>query len=150
MEPIRRILSNRQVFITLVIFQVVAVFVLTSVSVFPKTKIGVQCPTAAVQVIRDTVVERTNSGQLETETILRAPRPGDKDFKQCCCAEKRAGKEQLVKESGSEGQRLTLIATTSPTISFSPRLIIGHRLIRLPSNLDGRRPEPQVPPPNVI
>lgn len=47
---------------------------------------GAHCPTAIVQVI-------------QTPEGLRAPAPGDKEFEQCQCAEKQAGKK--LSEEGS-------------------------------------------------
>jgi|GEM_PF-4164126 len=51
-----------------------------------RTAVGVQCPTAPVQEI----VEVEKTACCSTKLVVRAPRPGDKDFKQCQCAEKKA------------------------------------------------------------
>ena len=54
----------------------------------PTTRAGVQCPTAAVQ----TLVERDCCGRV----VKRAPKPGDRVFVQCACAEKKSASHKAT------------------------------------------------------
>jgi len=58
----------------------IALVVLVAIPQTPLTPKGRHCPTALVQ----TVTESSDSG-----LTVRALRQGERDFKQCCCAEER-------------------------------------------------------------
>lgn len=60
---------------------------------FAVTPRGVQCPTAPVQ----TVVVRDCCGRL----VARVPKPGERTFVQCRCAEKKTAPQKAV-ASGSK------------------------------------------------
>lgn len=63
--------------------------------VMPKTAEGTQCPTAPVQMI--TVPIKSHCGcVIGYET--RQPKPGERGFLQCRCAEKKASETQTVSE----------------------------------------------------
>jgi len=72
---------------------VTAWFFLYSVLPICPTQNGVQCPTAPVQKI--TVAIRNCCGKLVGLTS-RAPKPGEKGFVQCRCAEKKGATEKAV------------------------------------------------------
>lgn len=60
----------------------------------PVTARGIQCPTAAIQKVSVVTLERTPCGCLVKRVTERAPREGEKGFKQCRCAEKKAAEKQ--------------------------------------------------------
>jgi len=67
--------------------------------VFPVTPTGVQCPTASIQTVA--------CGQFDccgnlVGKATRAPRPGEKGFVQCRCAEKRAVQQKLAASPKSQ------------------------------------------------
>lgn len=87
----------------------------------PVTPYGVQCPTAPVQSIS---VAMQCCGK--TVCATRAPRPGDKGFVQCRCAEKKSAavkfsgppKPQLVEAQPFDAPKAGLVAwlsTSEPT-----------------------------------
>lgn len=54
-----------------------------------QTRAGTHCPTAAVQMVRETVLVRNCCGKLVPKVIERAPLAGEAEFLQCQCAEKK-------------------------------------------------------------
>ena len=72
---------------------VAAWFFLYSVLPTAATPYGVQCPTAPVQTI--TVAMRICCGKV-ARIATRAPKPGDKDFVQCRCAEKKGTAQKSI------------------------------------------------------
>lgn len=64
---------------------------------FPQmTPRGVQCPTAPVQHIVDTVSVLNCCGKLEIRTVVRQPKEGELGFKQCFCAERKSADAQTA------------------------------------------------------
>ena len=108
----------------------------------PRTKIGIHCPTAPVQIVRET---------KSACCVVRAPKLGDKDFKQCQCAEKKAGKQEVEKDVLiSGGYRFTFVENYHSVVRFELRHVESikvdfddRQLIDVPS-------EPFIPPPNFI
>jgi len=66
---------------------------MTSLSSFAVTPEGVQCPTAAIQEIRSPVKDCCDH---IVGFLTHKPRPGDKGFMQCRCAEKRSSQQQAA------------------------------------------------------
>jgi hypothetical protein len=67
-------------------------FLLQSVFCFRTiTPAGVQCPTAPVQTV---VVKSQRCCEKSGHVVVRAPKPGDKGFVQCRCAEKKNGQQK--------------------------------------------------------
>lgn len=73
---------------------------------------GTQCPIAAVQAIA--VPTRICCGAASVTT--RKPKPGDKDFVQCRCAEKRSAQHQAAIHQN--GERLVLMCSSAAPISI--------------------------------
>ncbi len=95
------------------------------------TSAGVQCPTARVQTIRVPVLSKCGCvlGHVE-----RAPKPGEKGFKQCRCAEGRAAHEGTGPTTAvgpampallapAFALRLPLLPRVAP--SFAPALLLA-------------------------
>ncbi len=74
------------------VFMALCVLSLTSLQVCPQTPTGVQCPTAPVQAILKPV--KAHCGCVVAFKLV-APKPGDKAFVQCHCAEKKSA-ERVV------------------------------------------------------
>ena len=120
------------------------VLVLAFVSVnfsFAFTPDGVQCPTAAVQLI--TVATKSSGGK--PSVCCRAPRPGDTGFVQCRCAEKRGAQQQAAVHQG--GIRLVMIQSERLTVTVPP----AERQVALHFPRASQRPTsagaPATPPP---
>lgn len=63
----------------------------TAFQFHPRTAAGVQCPTAAVQTIQ--VAVRTCCGKI-VGYRAQAPKPGQREFVQCRCAEKKSAEHE--------------------------------------------------------
>ena len=119
------------------VFALVALFGLLVASVFglrPTTRPGVQCPTAPVQRL----VVRDCCGRV----VSRAPRPGDRVFVQCRCAEKKAASTKAT-----VAQKITfLLSEAEPLVAF-PSLGAGWvRLDYAPSMATWSSPPALRPP----
>ena len=90
-------------------------FLLYSVLPLNATPVGVQCPTAAVQAI--TVAVHDCCGKLAGFTT-RSPKPGDKSFVQCHCAEKKSGVQKAT--VGTKTPPFLSVAAELPEISSLP------------------------------
>ncbi|MDR3687967.1 MAG: hypothetical protein P4L46_01220 [Fimbriimonas sp.] len=66
-------------------------FVLYAILPLPATSYGIQCPTAPVQKV--TAAVHDCCGRV-VGAVSRAPRPGEKGFVQCRCAEKKTSVEK--------------------------------------------------------
>jgi hypothetical protein len=77
----------------------------------PITPAGIQCPNAPVQSIA--VPIRNCCGEVVGYTN-RAPKPGDKEFVQCRCAEKQTAKQKLI-----SGPRFEPFPATTPQLAES-------------------------------
>ena len=56
----------------------------------PVTKAGTQCPTAPLQVITVTEIQKDCCGHSILVAVTRKPKLGEAGFRQCRCAEKQA------------------------------------------------------------
>ena len=74
----------------------------------PSTPKGIQCPTAPVQA----VFVRNCCGRL----VARAPKPGERAFVQCRCAEKRAAAHDAVAPTKID----FFLATAEPAVETAP------------------------------
>ena len=79
---------------------VACLFLLCSaLKVSPQTQAGLQCPTAPIQAIRVAVKDKCGC-ILGYKSV--APKPGDKGFVQCKCAEKKSAEHALPTPPKSE------------------------------------------------
>ncbi|CAN5411158.1 hypothetical protein BH11ARM1_BH11ARM1_03180 [soil metagenome] len=106
---------------------------------------NMQCPTSAVQQI--TIPVRSCCGDIiRFET--RAPRPGDKQFMQCHCAEKSAGQQQISHERVAFS--FTMLGATPVEIVVPPRPASEAILPRPSSAFEDACREPLIPPPSLV
>jgi hypothetical protein len=106
----------------------------------PRTPLGVQCPTATVQVTKAPIY---CCGVLVGYED-RAPEPGETGFVQCQCAEKQSA-EHLAQTGPPKLQ-----VFWTPTVQVEPRpFLVPREPIRgrLPSDTSALQPPP-VPPPD--
>jgi len=86
----------------------VAVAMLTTPISTVVTPRGVQCPTARIQTVTEVRYVRNCCGKLVAQTIERAPREGEAEFKQCRCAEKKALERHDQAKSADSRPSLTV------------------------------------------
>ena len=96
-----------------------ACFLLYSVLPLNVTRVGLQCPTAPIQKI--VVAVKDCCGKVEG-LALRAPKPGEKGFLQCNCAEKKSSTQKTAVTSKTVP--ILLVAQRLPDIS--PLELTGH------------------------
>lgn len=104
----------------------------------PKSVAGLHCPTAAIQKIKSANGE------------IKSPQPGDKEFKQCLCADK----EKIEQQSELDTINLSSLVPTptlcNPTYHLQqlaqafPHQAFSRQASRLLSTPD----TPPIPPPN--
>jgi hypothetical protein len=98
-------------FATVLAILMTALFALYSIlPVAAITRIGVQCPTAPIQKI--TVAAVKCCGKVVS--IKRVPKPGDKAFLQCRCAEKGASQQKLAVQTKTPLIFADAILVTTP------------------------------------
>ena len=83
------------------------------------TNRGVQCPTAPVQRVTESVETVDASGHVTRQTVTHAPRLGDLAFKQCRCAEKKAAKSQQDVAANEGGLSFLALAVAPPVATLS-------------------------------
>lgn len=107
----------------------------------PRTPLGVQCPTATVQVTKEPIYCCGVIVGYEE----RAPEPGEAAFVQCQCAEKQSA-EHLAQTGPPKLQVFWTPTVTAETRPFIvPRLAIQGTLSSDTSTLTA----PPVPPPDA-
>jgi hypothetical protein len=105
----------------------------------PRSVAGLHCPTAFVQKIQ------SDNGDFKT------PQPGDKEFKQCLCADK----ENIEQRSELETINLSSLVPTPTLCDPTYHLqILAHpfpyqAFSRQPSRLHSTPNIPPIPPPNA-
>lgn len=121
----------------------------TSTVVTPR---GVQCPTAKVQKVTEVRYVRNCCGKLVAQTIERAPKEGEAEFKQCRCAEKKESeKHDQAKAAESRPSMVIWVEANAAvlpfgTILWAPKLAIPWSIRNFHSV-----PNPPVsPPPRFI
>lgn len=119
----------------------------------PITPRGIQCPTATVQQVVEVVREKNCCGELVAKTVVRKPREGEAEFKQCRCAESKAANHEQDKDSTTGSVKPIMVAfvqSDSQEIDWGHKLCltveVAHRpLSKLPLIF-----EPPTPPPQFI
>ena len=110
----------------------------------PKTRQGLQCPTAPVQSITVTEVKKDCCGHPVTLSVTRKPKPGEPGFQQCNCAEKQAS--QTAEDRGPAKSIVFVLPAPGETPEFTliPRspVTADRQVANLSVDLD-----PPVPPP---
>lgn len=115
--------------------------VLLSMGIGVATPAGVQCPTAPMQLIRVAIKEKCGCVRGFVE---RAPRPGEKGFLQCRCAEKKAPK------ATASVPKFESFTVQTVNFRFANRIVTPERFtfIRQRADILSYPPRPQ--PPNCI
>ena len=119
---------------------VFAILITSATSSLPKTVLGKHCPTATIQQV-----------SVENGSGTRAPKVGEKGFKQCCCAEQKAEQAEQAKVQVQHLEmpaalapmllgsvKIPILAALKPSFAYNSIL---HSLWAL---------TPPVPPPNAI
>lgn len=118
---------------------------------FQLTPKGIQCPTAPIQHIAETVLVRNCCGDIVTQTVVRAPREGEAEFKQCQCAERKTAEKEGQTQLFETRLLPTLICgamndwRVAIPIDQMPRSLTLLKVGRLLS----RSPIPTIPPPRI-
>lgn len=128
--------------------QVMLLVMLSTTSLPVQTRIGVHCPTAKVQTI---AVKVTSTSCCKPGLVSRAPKLGEKEFKQCFCAEKKSGKNNLEKLASSTDSREIVLLPLSPDqtgfeVPNFPRTAFKEFSVSLVNHPN----TPLVPPPTFI
>ena len=110
----------------------------------PCTPAGVQCPTAAVQLI--TAPIKNCCGHI-VGYQTRAPRPGDKQFVQCRCAEKHAPTSTAL--FGSSLPYFTLLAPESIDLRLPLLPPFAVTIEACSAGIVERPTAPFIPPPSA-
>lgn len=111
------------------------------VGLMPVTRAGVFCPTAPVQTV--VKLERNCCGKLVIEK--RAPRPGEREFVQCRCAEKKSAHEATLVAS----KIVLFFQAGSPTLGASSPSRGPLVASRFSTPVKALPFVPDVPPPSV-
>lgn len=91
----------------------------------PVTQRGIQCPTAAVQTVKVTTLEKSCCGKLVAKTEVRKPKEGEAGFKQCRCAERKASEHEQQKQASENSKPVSVAMLAMPEgLSFFPKLVI--------------------------
>lgn len=122
----KKIFSNIFGIIVALIF-----FVATGAKSFQATPTGVQCPTAPVQVTLRPIISKC--GHVVGYESAK-PRPGDKSFVQCHCAEKTSTEKLSSVPPRTELFVCSIEAPAWPVKLVTPRQLASH-LFRLDSIL---------------
>ena len=125
----------------------------TSFTWLPQTPKGVQCPTAAVQVVTAVAYVRDCCGKLVAKTFQHTPREGEPGFKQCRCAEKKAAEHQQKTDSVHSSRSTLIVAVLNPRLEFR-----GWALLQLEPQAHFYTPlshalpafAPPTPPPQLV
>lgn len=116
----------------------------------PRTVQGLHCPTARVQATQTVVMQRDCCGNLVPVVVAHVPQPGDQDFVQCTCAEKKA--DSALGEGGARdvGGQLGIGVTLSQSLAIRLPILecVGCFDRRPHASLPDRASAPPVPPPN--
>ena len=123
--------------IPLALFAMLGFVLSTVLGLGPTTRAGVQCPTATVQ----TVTVRDCCGRL----VTRAPRPGEKAFKQCRCAEKKS-----ESQNATLATKVVLFLETAEPFRIAPRRENARRIPTATAGLVSRLAPPRVRPPASV
>jgi hypothetical protein len=111
------------------------------VGFMPVTRAGVFCPTAPVQTV--VKLERNCCGKLVLEK--RAPRPGEREFVQCRCAEKKSAHEATLVAS----KIVLFFQGDSPSVGESSPTREPLVASRFSTDVKTLPFVPDVPPPSV-
>lgn len=139
------------------LFCVVALVVATSLSMLAgwipaaTTPRGVQCPTAAVQKVIETKWVKNCCGKWVQQEVSRAPREGEKDFKQCRCAEKSdAEKRAEARATETRPSVVTILHPLTARTDFSPLARIKNaRMDEFAAGVSSVPHSPIPPPPRA-
>ena len=111
------------------------------VGFMPVTRAGVFCPTAPVQSV--VKLDRNCCGRLVLEK--RPPRPGEREFVQCRCAEKKSAHEATLVAS-----KIVLFFQADPPLVDASLPSRGPRVAsRFSTDVKALPFVPDVPPPSV-
>lgn len=124
-------------------------FLLNAILVVPpRTRIGLQCPTAPIQTITITHIDKDCCGHPIEVTERRAPRPGEPGFKQCACAEKKAA--QTAEDRAFSKFAFFTLPETEPELRLPARMrSLCDQSYRCPKVRSEEEP-PVPPPPDLL
>lgn len=135
----------------LALVQVMVLVLLSASVVAQKSPVGAHCPTAKVQVVQQVTYQRDCCGKLEEKVITRAPKLGEKDFKQCHCLEQKSSEKQAEKETQvNESQRFVFLPLQAMTVVFATIPAHSERVSNSNTRILTRATVPLLPPPNFI
>lgn len=96
----------------------------TAFQFHPQTAVGVQCPTATVQTVR--VAVKNCCGKIVGYRD-QAPKPGQREFVQCRCAEKRSAEHSALLPPKLEPFFLPELRWTTPAPPLEPLTAYEYR-----------------------
>jgi hypothetical protein len=151
MKSMRLLIADPWIRRCLALIQATVLILLSASVVAQKSPVGVHCPTAKVQNVQQVTVQRNCCGKLETKVISRAPKLGEKDFKQCYCAERKSSEREAEKETQvTESQRFVFLPIQAMAIAFAAIPAPTERVSTLDIPFTSRADAPLLPPPNFI
>jgi hypothetical protein len=127
-------------------------FFLAAASHLTSTPMGVHCPTAKAQTVTEMVQTVDCCGRPVTLQVERKLQPGEKGFKQCRCAEKKAS--QANQDAAVKDPGITLACPGSFEESGHLHGVVlpgpGQRITAALCAYSAPCHAPPVPPPNAV
>ncbi len=151
MRTIRLLIAKRTFVFVLACLQVLFLVCVGIASPLKVTRVGQQCPTAAVQAIHEKVVAKSCCGKEILIDHVRTPVPGDREFKQCCCAEKKSAERQEIKVTAQSSiEKFAFVAPSNEGLyTDSSPLLTGPIAAQIAQYTHGDS-APTSPPPNLV
>jgi hypothetical protein len=118
----------------------------------PVTQRGTQCPTAAVQQVREIKIVEGCCGKKVEEIQVRKPKEGEPGFKQCRCAEKKVADHEEEK-TATESNKPISVAVLSDSSSTTTYEALDMPFVKLTLHVGDQTPPtspPITPPPQLV